>query len=284
MFNPGGVAFDSISGAKLAALALDRPAHALVTPRFPRLDRPPIAEALLHFEATLGEGVTPDQLRTDETPFRDAHPVEQPIQQVKAEFFFGPDAPADPAMHVGRAGTRYQSEDGGRVAQLTMGGFTYSVVNDYSTWERLVDEALAGFETFQRAVGAAVPVALSTRFINRVELPEGARLGDYLRADFAVPSGVDALLQDFQTRLSFTDRKTGLDAAIALSDGGQREGGGGLVFVDLTAASHHTASWQPGATVPDAVRETLRGLREMKNRLFFDALTPFALGMYLDPS
>ena len=240
-------------------------------------------EALLHFSVALDEGIRAEALKTEEEPFRSEMPVERPIRSVGDEFFLaaeGPGVEIQPTL----TGYRYAGADGGRVAQFATSGLTYSVVGTYTTWESLEAGALAAFAVFQGLAGRSLPVRLSTRFINRVVTPAGAPFRDYFRTELPVPSGVQATLRDFHSYASFTDARSGLDAVVSVEDDGPLENGDHCAVIDLTVASPFVAEWAPGVQVPDEVAETFSRLREIKNRLFFDILTPSAFLAYQDPN
>lgn len=235
-------------------------------------------EALLHFSVAPEESVRAESLRIEEGPFLAQMPVSQPIRSVEEPFV------RESEPRPGLVGYRYESENGGRVAQLTTSGLTFSIVGAYTTWTALERDALIAFDVYQRMVGRDVPVRLSTRFINRVVIESGGGFRDSFRVELPVPPGMQATLRDFQTLVSFTDVRSGFDAAVSFEHDGPSEGGGNAALIDITVASPALVTWSPGVQVPPDVTETLALLREIKNRLFFDLLTTSAYMAYQNPT
>ena len=240
-------------------------------------------EALIDFSAQFAETISPRELDIDPERVLGAGASSLPLRDFHAEFVFAPDDPTDASAHTGLVGYRFQSAQADRVVQFHVEGMTYSVVGGYTTWDDLERGAVAAFGVYQETVGASVPVRPATRFINRIEIPFGTPLDQFLLVAPAVPAGFRVGITAFRTETHFWNEGNGLAATLTVSTAGAAEDASvGVVFLDVSVRSEKAFAFSASEALPDDLALELGGIRDTKNSVFFGSLCPQALARYRD--
>ena len=247
----------------------------------PRLDRPPIVEALLDFRVDASDpDDTAESLGAFADSISEAYPTEVDLPQVDGM------PPAIRALMAESKTSRLRSADGARTVLVGPSRVTFSVTFDwpdrvYTSWsDDLVAPAFQVWAAYEEHVRPRALASLATRFVNRLRVKPD-RLDEVLTDPPSLPSGA-------LTLSSSTDYRTG-----RTSDGfgariGRRLGGHGpdttraTLFLDVEAFVTYDDDPKPTPLGVDTLAGDLARLDAIKNDLFFSSLTPASLDLYRD--
>jgi len=87
-------------------------------------------------------------------------------------------------------GWRWESTDRLHVVQCKLDGFSFSRMGHYETWETFTAEANRVWSIYLAAVGAVSFQRFGVRYINKVYIPEGHELSDFLNVYPKTPPGL----------------------------------------------------------------------------------------------
>ena len=231
----------------------------------PHLGHAPIREALIDFRVRLPSDSSPETLLTLTEELRVEFPKVGPIQQFQGEIQFSGEGPVSVQKGPQLLGYRLESADGLNIAQIRIDGLTFSRLEPYESWDRMVEDA---WVVWERYLGQSSPLGIeriATRFINRIELPPSGQLSEVFSVPPVVPAGrIDSLL--FRYQLAPTDGVTAI-VSLATQDGPEPS-----MILDIDCFVRKSFP-----TDEDALRRQLRKVRDAKNRIFFASLTKEAI-------
>lgn len=171
-------------------------------------------------------------------------------------------------------GLFFRSADGKDVAQFRGDGFTFNRLPPYTHWDEILPQALTLLEDYLRLTAPRAITRVAVRYINRLRFPS-FRFDEYLTGPPRSAPGTQGALAGF------------MEAALVDVGGG--------VMVNFTQALEAAA---PGAESPtvlldidafradafepdlDEVKARLDVLHDLKNIVFFGALTDTAVRFY----
>ena len=140
----------------------------------------PITEAIIDLKVTLPENFSVDKLTEIHSQISDRFPTKEPLQASSLLFQAGPTIKID-ASHQ-HSGFLFRSEDGLRIFQATLSGFTFNRLAPYETWENFRDEARYLWDIYKDICKPSSVTRAAVRYINRLDLPGPALdFKDYLR-------------------------------------------------------------------------------------------------------
>jgi uncharacterized protein (TIGR04255 family) len=171
--------------------------------------RPPVLEALID--------VRIDALPADKVlhleKLHDALQGEYPSKKIRYQFAGGVQIEGDRVVqspHVtGPFGYRYESEDGRRIVQFRLDGFTYNRIKpdpdeEWPGWEQIRDEAKPAWTLYKDTFNLVEITRLAVRYINQVVIPAPSiELYDYFTAAPRVPPDLP-----YQDMLDFSSAVT----------------------------------------------------------------------------
>lgn len=153
-----------------------------------------------------------------------------------------------------------------RVARLTLHQFAFSQLAPYTNWEEMAVEARRLWSSFLDSAAPAEVTRLGLRYINRIDLPPGAQVKEWLTAPPGVPAEIPQTVRQFLTRVLVYDEGSGVSAIVTQAMESAPE-----VLLDIDVNVDVTLS--PGDA---AVWRMIEQLRIMKNRAFFASITDAA--------
>src|SRR5712691_10530672 len=157
--------------------------------------RAPITEAIIDLKVTLPEGFSVDKLTDIHAHISDRFPTQEPIHAGSLLFQSGPNIKIDASRQ--HHGFLFRSEDGLRVFQATLSGFTFNRLAPYETWEEFRDDGRHLWEIYKDICKPSSVTRVAVRYINRLDLPGPALdFKDYLRT---VPEVAPDLPQGLST-------------------------------------------------------------------------------------
>lgn len=242
---------------------------------YPKLNRPPIVEALIDINVVIPSGTNLKQLENFHDLVRKDFPKKVERKSIKVSFKQSQKANIQSfSQQNDILGYQFVADDGKKIVQARLDGFTFNKLKPYESWETFFDEAQYHWGDYLRIVRPVKVVRLALRYINRMELP--LPFGDFKEYILTVPDvapGVPSALSNFLMRLEIPDEKSQSLAIITetIEPVSSEAKFLPLIFdidvariVDLDANSND-------------IWKMFELLRDCKNRIFFKSLTPKTL-------
>lgn len=234
----------------------------------PHLVNAPIREALIDFRVRLAPDSSPESLLALTEELRAEYPNASPIHQFQGAIQFSGEGPVSVQGPPQLLGYRLESSDGRNVAQIRIDGFTFSRLEPYESWDRMVEDAWVVWKMYLERSSPLGIERIATRFINRIVLPPSGQLAEVFSVPPEVPDGrIDSLL--FRYQLAPTN---GVTAIVSLAT---EEGADPSMILDIDCFVRRSLP-----TDEDGLHRQLRKLRDAKNRIFFRSLTTEAIERY----
>lgn len=173
-------------------------------------------------------------------------------------------------------GIRLLAEDRRRAIQLTSQAFSYHLLRPYTHWKAFSSDARAAWDAF--AEGSCPPVEeVQLRFVNEFHLPSLFEdWGEFLSIHPNLPPSLDTGLGSFWMTLELEDRSVPASAIVTQATEGVK-GQSAPCVLDIDTRSLPIAR---GLEDSDQIWRVLDGLRDYKNRLFFEGLTERAKELF----
>jgi uncharacterized protein (TIGR04255 family) len=234
------------------------------------LKRAPITEALVDIRAT----PPPDFDVATFDSARELLKAELPIAETQRGVHWQlraesgqPVAPQ--AADVGVRGVVLRSEDGRRVAQFRLDGFTFNQLAPYPGWAQVIADARRYFDVYVERINPALMTRVAVRFINRMPSPPDVRR---LRSRFLgvpeIPRGTPRDLVSYVQRTVTRDRKTGATVIVAQMLEAPDASGASALVLDIDSFVERDAGFDR-----DGIMRHLDLLRRIKNQVFFSFIT-----------
>jgi uncharacterized protein (TIGR04255 family) len=249
--------------------------YELETSTFPTLGKAPITEALIDIRATLPADTSLAALEGYTRGIEDVYPKADKRYSLEARFEFDSPQPRVTMPPSTPDGFLFRARDESSVVQARMDGFTFSKLKPYEDWKTFSGAAK---ELWARYVGVVSPIRatrVAVRYLNRIELPVGVNIGDYLKTVPQIASGIPQDLGSFLMRLVIPDAASGC-----------------VAILTETTVPDQSSTVYPVILDIDVFREIkldpsdpqlwtiLEQLRNFKNTIFFRTLTELALESY----
>ena len=226
-------------------------------------------EGLIDIRVERSPDVALDSLKAACDELAADFPSREEIRTFTGQFSFSAESgPSFSAQAPAPIGFRLRSADEKWVAQFRLDGFTLSRLQPYTSWNDLQARAR---ELWGRYVAVAPPrkiIRLASRFINHIPLPPGESFEKTFTTTFTIAAPLPQSVVGFLLRVVIPFER---EQALAIVTQALPE-----------SAQDCTLDIDVFSTTPDAITESdawakLEQLRDMKNRLFFESLTPQAL-------
>jgi uncharacterized protein (TIGR04255 family) len=247
---------------------------------YPKLSKPPIAEAVIEFQVRVPENIDISKFKAFQDKLSDRFPYSSEIRFIQAQVQIHPSSENTKTIGDTIIGLRLESADRRTVVQSTIRALGVSQLAPYDSWETLRARAEELWPVYCDIVGPMAVTRLGVRYINRIVVSgDGDELVDFdkiLTAGPRIPSRMPQELTEFFQRVVIplpNERATlvitqALEAPQMLGAPGQV-----VVLLDVDAFSD-----EPHDDVNSVeVWETLERLRQSKNMAFFSSITPQAL-------
>jgi uncharacterized protein (TIGR04255 family) len=229
--------------------------------------RAPITEAIIDLRVTLPEGFSVDKLTEIYTSIRDNFSTKEPMHTSSLMFEAGPAIKIDASQQ--QNGLLFRSEDGKRIFQATLSGFTFNRLGPYSTWEDFSGEARHLWEIYKDICRPTSVTRAAVRFINRLDLPGPVvDLKDYLRTVPEVSSDLPQGLRAFFMQLQIPQED--LNCMLVINEAFAPPLSPELVSVILDFDLFREQIWQSD---DEEIWRFLEELRHRKNEVFNASIT-----------
>jgi uncharacterized protein (TIGR04255 family) len=255
-------------------------AEGVITPdlneTFPRLSRPPIVEAVIHWQARAQKWAEPkaqDAALAERLP---QYGTREPIQQV-ALMATVSGAAYSPVVHhrSGWQGTRLKSPDGRYVIQFTRDGLVFSQTKEYQDWESFQNAAKECWMAYMELAAPMETQRLGVRFINHIATATASTLRDFLRDPPTCPSNLPLEEFVYQSTFSVPGHPFGIRVIKLMQPSMPELPLSSGLFLDIDVFS--TTAIPNG---PSPLDEALTRMRRLKNQVFFGLLTEAAVRLF----
>jgi len=240
-----------------------------------KLSKPPIYEALIDIRFQASDNFT---IANASAVARDIRTPEEKTEE-RHEFVAHFDLVNDPhATYQPPQLSAVLLRDDSRctVRSFRRDGLTASIVKGYKRWEDLESLAEPVFQAYARHANPIAVTRVATRFVNVIEVPHDTiDLDDYVLHGPQIPGQMLEHVIEFSHRTVLGRKTDKLIGILTIGTNTTAFGQKGDILVDVDAFSVEAIGIDF-----EQVRHVLRRLREMKNSMFFGAVTDHALERY----
>jgi uncharacterized protein (TIGR04255 family) len=232
-----------------------------------RYEKAPITEALIDIRVELSPSVTVEDLRTLHGHVSHDYPKKEDRYLVQGQFSIGTESGATTKQqHIGFA---FRSEDGKKILQSRLDGFTFSRLAPYGTWSELRDESQRLWALYCDVVKPLKVVRVAVRYINQINIPsERADYKDYFRTTPEVSPDLQQDISSFFMQLHFPQIDFGGMLILTQSTTSPTVPGTIPVILDLDAFR-----LDPNGIAWEEIWNLLEVLRYRKNQFFEGSIT-----------
>jgi uncharacterized protein (TIGR04255 family) len=236
--------------------------------RIRRLAHAPITEAIFDFRIALPpafEVTTFDPLRAR---LADRYPTVQERRSFEARFAFKEGKPAQPETRGGLDGYVFRSADNLSAAQFRLDGFTYNRLAPYTSWDQLMPEALALWDTYVETTRPEAVTRVAVRYVNRLRIPAAGGLSKYLVVLPPRFPGTPQHLAAYLMRVSSHDPESAYHANITHALEPKPGTAEASVILDIDVYTVSDLDLESRTLAP-----ILETMRTIKNEVFFGTIT-----------
>ena len=248
--------------------------------RYPHLPRAPIVEAVVDWRTKLTPTFDISKLKQAGELLVPKYRFLDEVRRVQFQYMVGQQAGGSEqrqsARDLGVQGYRFRSEDRLEIATFKQDGFSFSRLKPYTRWDSVFSEAERLWAVYRSICQPEEISRIAVRYINRISLPLPiSDFGKYLIAPPVVPASLPQLVTSLFFRVVLHEPQSGISTNVTQVIEGNPEGGNLPFILDIDA--YIAKSMNPNAI---EISPQFAMLREMKNRVFFGALTDTAIGMF----
>lgn len=236
---------------------------------WPRLRNAPIVEGLIDIRVDRSPTLTFDTLKSACAELAPDFPSQQTMLASTLQFSLSADMGASMSGPTpATVGMVLKSTDEKWIAQFRLDGFTLSRLNPYTSWEELVARAKELWRTYEAVARPLRIVRVAARFINKIAMNLEEPFDKTFATSFSIAEALPQAVAGFILRIVVPFETENCLAIVtqALPENSQ----------DCTFDVDAFAPFPDGASESDAWAK-IEQLRSVKNRLFFESLTPQAL-------
>ncbi|MBN4054537.1 TIGR04255 family protein [Nitrospira defluvii] len=238
----------------------------------------PITEAILDVRVNLPTETTLETLATFQDEIKTNYPRKIERIIVEGNFTLNPKPGSQSVAQTSSEinGYMFYSQDGKQVVQARRDGFTFSRLKPYDRWETLRDNAKEMWELYKKIASPEVITRVALRYINRIEIPRPIRdLKEYILTVPEIAPGIPQALQSLFMRLEIPDPKMRCISIITETVADSTNDTILPFIFDIDVI--HQASLD---VTSNDVWERLEDLRTVKNKIFFESITPKSSALF----
>jgi uncharacterized protein (TIGR04255 family) len=240
-----------------------------MTNKWTHLSKAPIVEGLIDLRIDRSPALTLDALKAACDELAPQFPSKEELRAFSGQITFSPESGTNVSAKAPASfGFKLTSTDQKWVAQFRLDGFTLSRLQPYTSWEELKSKAIELWNIYRAIAEPQKIVRVASRFINCIHIPFGELFDKTFTTTFSIPSALPQTVVGFLLRIviPFENEESWAIVTQSLSEGSQ----------DCTFDLDAFAVTQDGFSESEAWIK-LEQLRGVKNRLFFESLTPDVL-------
>jgi uncharacterized protein (TIGR04255 family) len=231
--------------------------------------RAPIVEAVLDIRARLSSPFSEECLNELRAREQDSYPKFRRPFQVQFQIE-RTDTALEPTSKVfsHTNGGAMVSENGLQIFQARPDGFSHNRLAPYEDWMSFRSEARRLWDLYREVVKPEFIEFLGLNYINRIGLPSGVEISDYLRAYIQVPPELPQVLEVHNFQVQMVDRESEARTSIVVSFGTIDADGRIPVTLNVQAFKFLNR-----AITEDEIWATFDCLRDLKNLAFESCIT-----------
>jgi len=234
----------------------------------------PIVEAVIDFRVLRREGLSPDRFAGLQSMIGTHYSQTIPMHSIEAQFVLSQERVPSSSAAAAPVGWQYRANS--MVAQFRVDGFTFSKLEPYTTWNEVFSEAFRLWGVYVRAAEPAEIVRIAVRYINRLQVPVPAQIGDYLEAPPILPPPISQQLRQFLSRFAIDDGRRNASAVVVQASEALIGPPAIALLIDIDAFMENLALAPNDSRLPEMFLQ----LRDLKNEIFFASITERAAEMY----
>lgn len=238
--------------------------------RFPSLASAPLVEAVARFSARAEHNWTPEYVEAGLASLRSDYPECQPVHEVRVEIEGTPDNRIKAAQQNSWTGIRLSTTDRLGFLRMTPDGLVVSRLKPYYGWDAFSAETIRAWDIYRDLAKPSAMQRFELRFINLIPLDSKEPLAKILKEPPSCPSSLPLAGFLYQSTFKVPDRYLSVKVVKTLKPGNKGAGPGLILDINVfTTASFSVEMAEWGDLLPT--------MRWLKNRVFFDLLTPDAI-------
>ncbi len=238
---------------------------------FPHLAKPPIVEAVIHWQARAERPFDLEEWMAALSTSMTGYGVPEPIRQFEAMMFVQGDAySSSHKQHVD--GFRFASDDNLQIAQIKRDGVVFSRLKPYQDWEQFTGEALRIWQIFLDFAAPIEIERLGVRFINHLPSVGAKSLEQVLQDPPNRPANLPLEEFVYQSIFRVPEQPFAIRVIKLMPPQVPSSSESAGLFLDC-----EVYSTKPLTCDPEAVNNALTNMRSLKNRIFFTLLTDEAI-------
>lgn len=244
---------------------------------FPQLSRPPVVEAVIHWQARAQKPLELDSLREILAQRFHQYATIAPIQRFGflAKMESQPDALVVENQTKGFIGLRLVSSDGHFIIQFMRDGLAFSCTQAYTHWEPFTQAAKDAWRIYLEIAAPIEIQRLGVRFINHLANATPHTLADFLREPPTCPSNLPLKEFVYQSTFDVPQLPFGIRIIKMMQPSMPELQQSTGLFLDIDVFSTRAISNEPGELDP-----MLAQMRWLKNKVFFTLVTDAAVQSY----
>ncbi len=230
------------------------------------LRRAPIVEAMIDVRVEARPDFRGDSFNTIRELVAREYPVVEERRGITFQFALG-GPPSQQIQQLNADGLFFRANEGKNIAQFRGDGFTFNRLAPYTGWDEILPRALGLLATYLTAAAPKAITRVATRYINRLKLPS-RHFEEFLSTPPRGVPGIPGAATSFMEVAVGTDDSGATVNFTQALDASSPDSGSPFVLMDIDA--FNADSFDPSV---DEVKARLTVLHELKNRVFFGALT-----------
>lgn len=232
---------------------------------YPVLGRPPIVEGLLDIQV---EPLDPSCLPALEAIHGKYPEYVHKAEKVQFAGSIQVFPPTGTAVTQTKIGYEFANADRTRVIQVRLDGVTFSILKPYTRFSDLEAESRRLWDHFCSEIQPKRTTRIALRYINRFRVRPNYDLKESLLTVPEVAPGLPQVLHGYLMRVMLPDTKTKSNAIITQVLEAEPDGHPAVLFdIDVFQMTELRPK-------DSTIWEVVNDLRDYKNRIFFESLTP----------
>jgi uncharacterized protein (TIGR04255 family) len=239
------------------------------------LPNAPITEALVDFRVKLPATFVAQAFAGLEARLHVEYPRVERTHIFEGGVRIAGDQISQVATDRGLHGFLFRSQDGTRIAQYRLDGFTHNRLRPYTSWEEVLGETWRLWDLYRECASPETVTRVAVRYINHFEIPASADMGLYLTDPPESPDRAKRPMRHYLKRIVVEGPGSALQAAVTQAIEPSPRSDSRVVLLDIDAFS--LGEYSPTGSELEVV---LDEVRRFKNEIFFGSLTETTVGMF----
>jgi uncharacterized protein (TIGR04255 family) len=240
---------------------------------FPPLTRPPIVEAVIHWQARAQNPIEPETLGTILLEQFPLYSTCKPLHQVELMAMVSDKSDSSFVQHKkGWEGVRLESDDKKYIVQFKRDGLVFSRTNGYDRWEPFTTAAKEAWHAYLEIAAPLEVQRLGVRFINQISTATPENLTEVLREPPTCPSQLPLKEFVYQSTFAVPGLPFGVRVIKVMQPSMPELQKSSGLFLDIDVYTTKAIS-----TDPAELETALKQMRMLKNKVFFTLLTEQAI-------